>query len=101
MSKAGERWWAGVFLLLYLFLLFASALFFTGKLARARRVGRAGIGWALMAVLCILLFGAVGLSLVVYSDPSVEAGWYWFGWAVFAVNVLALLRLFRAFGSGR
>ncbi len=82
--------------IIYLVSSFFSALIFS-IFRRARRQGRGGVGWLLLALLAAGVFGTISYSLVFTSSPGHDAGWYYLGLSTLAANGVALLILFLSF----
>jgi ABC-type transport system involved in multi-copper enzyme maturation permease subunit len=90
---AGTSLWM---VIIYLVSSFFSALIFSILFRRARRQGRGGVGWLLLALLAAGVFGTISYSLVHTSSPAHDAGWYYLGLSTLVANGLALLILFLA-----
>jgi uncharacterized BrkB/YihY/UPF0761 family membrane protein len=75
--------------LFYLVSSYFAALIFSILFRRARANGRWGIGWALLCLICIAIFGYLSMAYVATSSPTHDAFWYYLGWSSLCANGLA------------
>jgi hypothetical protein len=85
------------FLILYLLSSFFAALLFSLLVIRARKKGNYGIGWFLLALMCIALFGFIGELFVKTSSPTHDAGYYYLGQGTLLANGIACFLLICSF----
>jgi len=70
-----------------------AGLIFSGLALKAKSSGGSGIGWGLLSVICIVVFGYVGYAVYFTSSPTVDSFWYYFGITSIIANALAALIL--------
>lgn len=70
-----------------------AGLIFSGLAMRAKSNGGTGIGWGLLSLICIAIFGYMGYAIYFTSSPSVDSFWYYFGITSLIANSLAALIL--------
>ena len=77
----------------YLLSTIFAGLIFSGLAMRAKSNGGTGIGWGLLSLICIAIFGYMGYAIYFTSSPSVDSFWYYFGITSLIANAIALLIL--------
>ena len=70
-----------------------AGLIFSGLAMRAKSNGGTGIGWGLLSLICIAIFGYMGYAVYFTSSPTVDSFWYYLGITSLIANSLALLIL--------
>ena len=70
-----------------------AALIFCGLAMRAKSNGGTGIGWGLLSLICIAIFGYMGYAVYFTSSPTVDSFWYYLGITSLIANALAALIL--------
>ena len=80
-------------LLGYLISSIFAGLIFSGLAMRAKSNGGTGIGWGLLSLICIAIFGYMGYAVYFTSSPTVDPFWYYFGITSLIANSLAALIL--------
>jgi hypothetical protein len=100
MSKNGNNGTSKTSLIILIGYLISSifaGLIFSGLTMRARSEGNTGIGWGLLSLICIGIFGFMGYAFFKTSSPLSDAFYYYLGIITLAANGLALFILFLAF----
>ena len=82
---------------IYLISSFFAGLIFSILAFRSRKNGRSGIGWIILSLLCISIFGFISYSLIYTSSPHKDAGWYWLGISTLIANGIAVLVVLKSF----
>ena len=80
-------------LLGYLISSIFAGLIFSGLAMRAKSNGGTGIGWGLLSLICIAIFGYMGYAVYFTSSPTVDPFWYYFGITSLIANSIAVLIL--------
>ena len=70
-----------------------AALIFSGLAMRAKSNGGTGIGWGLLSLICIAIFGYMGYAVYFTSSPTVDSFWYYLGITSLIANSIAVLIL--------
>ena len=82
-----------ILLLGYLISSVFAGLIFSFLTIRSKSNGETGIGWGILSLICIFIFGYLGFALYVTSDAAIEPFWYYFGLISIISNALAFLIL--------
>jgi zinc transporter ZupT len=85
-----------IILLGYLISSIFAGLIFSALAMRAKSNGGSGIGWGILSLICIAIFGYMGYAVYFTSSPSVDSFWYYFGLISLISNSLALFILILA-----
>ena len=70
-----------------------AGLIFSRLAMKAKSNGGSGIGWGLLSLICIAIFGYMGYAIYFTSSPTVDPFWYYFGITSLIANSLAALIL--------
>ena len=70
-----------------------AGLLFSGLAMRAKSNGGTGIGWGLLSLICIAIFGYMGYAVYFTSSPTVDSFWYYLGITSLIANSIAVLIL--------
>jgi zinc transporter ZupT len=70
-----------------------AGLIFSCLALKAKSSGGSGIGWGLLSIICIVVFGYIGYAVYFTSSPTVDPFWYYFGITTIVANALAALIL--------
>jgi hypothetical protein len=104
MSKSknnGTSRTSAIILIGYLISSVFAGLIFSGIALRSRNQGNTGIGWGLLSLVCIGIFGFMGYAFFKTSSPLSDAFYYYLGIVTLVANSLALIILFLAFFKRR
>jgi hypothetical protein len=74
-----------------------AGLIFSGLALRAKSHGGSGIGWGILSIICIGLFGFMGFAFIKTSSTSLDAFYYYLGIITLISNALAALILVLTF----
>ena len=53
-----------------------AGLLFSGSAMKAKSNGGSGIGWGLLSLICIAIFGYLGYAVYFTSSTTVDSFWY-------------------------
>lgn len=81
--------------LIYLLSSFFAGLIFAGLAHSAKKRGNLVIGWYLLSMICIGLFGIISYSLFATSSPTKDAFYYWLGISTLISNTIAVIILIK------
>jgi hypothetical protein len=79
-----------IILLGYLISSIFAGLIFSGLAMKAKSNGGSGIGWGVISLICIGIFGYLGYALYFTSSPTKDPFWFYFGITSLVSNGLAL-----------
>jgi len=79
-----------IILLGYLISSIFAGLIFSGLAMKAKSNGGSGIGWGIISLICIGIFGYLGYALYFTSSPTKDPFWFYFGITSLVSNGLAL-----------
>jgi len=77
-------------LIVYLISSLLGGLIFSGLALRAKNNGGSGIGWAILSLIFIAIFGYLGYAYYYTSSPTKDPFWYYLGITTLVANSLAL-----------
>jgi hypothetical protein len=89
-SSKGTSKTSMIMLLGYLFSSIFAGLIFSGLAMKAKTNGGSGIGWGIISLICIGIFGYLGYALYFTSSPTKDPFWFYFGITSLVSNGLAL-----------
>lgn len=89
-SSKGTSRTSLIMLLCYLISSVFAGLIFSFLAMRSKMNGGTGIGWGILSLLCIGIFGYLGYGFYKTSSPSVDSFWYYFGIVSLISNGFAL-----------
>ena len=81
-------------LIIYLISSLLGGLIFSGLALRSKNNGGSGIGWAILSLLFIAIFGCLGYAYYYTSSPTRDPFWYYLGITTLVANSLALFIVF-------
>jgi hypothetical protein len=83
-------------IILYLLCSLFSGLIFSIITIRAKKQNKLIVGWFLLSIISIVLFGYLGLALFKTSSPLIDPFYYYLGILTLVLNSIAVLVLFFA-----
>jgi hypothetical protein len=89
-SSKGTSKTSMIMLLGYLISSVFAGLIFSGLAMKAKSNGGSGIGWGIISLICIGIFGYLGYALYFTSSPTKDQFWFYFGITSLVSNGLAL-----------
>ncbi len=89
-SSKGTSKTSMILLLGYLISSVFAGLIFSFLAMRSKSSGGSGIGWGIISLICIGIFGYLGYALYFTSSPTKDPLWFYFGITSLVSNGLAL-----------
>lgn len=85
-----------IMLIVYLLSSVFAGLIFSFLAMKSKSTGGSAIGWGILSILCIGIFGYAGYGFYLTSSPTVDIFWYYFGITSMISNSLALIIIILA-----